>query len=64
MSILHIKQKRKFSVESKEDLNVFSEYIKTSSWGPNGCPFTIEYPWVNVPDMIKDKLVKKHLDIN
>lgn len=52
--------KRKFDVNNPNDLKVYQNFIKTNSW-KNGCPFFLEWPHVNVPDMIKDKIVKEHL---
>lgn len=55
--------KRLFSVDSKEDLKIFSQYLKNSTWGKDGCPFMEEKPWRSVPDMIKDKIARKYLGV-
>lgn len=62
MAFLKIPPKRMFNINSKQDLEVFANYLKTSSWKPNGCPFETEYPWVSLPDMIKDKITRKFLE--
>lgn len=47
--------KSKFNVNSKDDLSKFKEFLETMSWnGP--CPFELEFPYLTIPDMIKDKI--------
>lgn len=55
--------KRRFDVNNKVDIDTFTKFIKTSKWGSNGCPFILEYPYLSVPDMIKDKLISVFLNI-
>lgn len=57
------RNKRLFNVNSREDVKVFKSFLQTRSWGNTGCPFAIEYPYVSIPDMIKDKLVHKYLGV-
>ena len=59
MTILNQNPRRKFNVENSKDLEIFSNFLKNSAWGPNGCPFQIEDDWISIPDMIKDKIVRK-----
>lgn len=63
MPILNQKPKRIFNVNSKSDLQVFATFLKKSTWGPQGCPFMVEEPWHSIPDMLKDKITRKHLGI-
>lgn len=58
-----IKPKRHFDVANKADVARFSSFLSTGAWGREGCPFTLEYPYLTVPDMIKDKLVHKFLKV-
>lgn len=55
--------KRKFDITNKKDLDIFKSYFTKSAWGKDGCPFELEYPYVCIPVMIKDKLVRKFLGI-
>jgi hypothetical protein len=52
-----------FNVNSKEDIAVFAEFMKKSAWGPDCCPFILEFPFLSVPDMIKSRIVNKALKI-
>lgn len=60
-SISH--SKRYFNTKSKLDVSVYKNFLVTSGWGRDGCPFIAEKPFHNVPDMIKDKLVKHFLKV-
>lgn len=62
-TMLTIKPKRNFDVNNKKDLAAFKSFMVNNAWGKEGCPFTIEEPFISIPDMIKDKLVRKHLGI-
>lgn len=52
--------KREFNPNSKEDLQEYQHFLANSSW-KNGCPFVLEWPFLNVLDMIKHKIVYRHL---
>ena len=59
-----IKQKRFFDQNSKKDLEAAKGFFATHSWRhTEGCPFILEYPYLTVPDMIKDKLIHKFLKV-
>ena len=32
------------------------KYLHTLSWGDGGCPFYLEWPYLDIPAMIKDKI--------
>ena len=50
--------KRVFDVNSKEDLKSYKNFLATRSWGKEGCPFELEWPWLTVPDMINHKIAE------
>lgn len=52
-----MQSKRFFNPKSKEDLGRYKEFVTKKSWGQTGCPFFLEFPYVSVPDMIKDKIL-------
>lgn len=58
-----IQQKRFFNVNEKKDVDVFKKFLKNRAWGKTGCPFILEEPWLSIPDMIKDKLVRHYLKV-
>lgn len=65
MSILNtlLQPKRYFDVDNKKDVEIFRKFLKNSAWGKDCCPFELEEPHLTIPDMIKDKLVRKYLKV-
>ena len=57
------KQRRKFNVDSKEDIDYYRKFLMERKWGQEGCPFLLEDPWTSVPSMIETKLVYHFLGI-
>lgn len=58
-----IRPKRFFKESSKQDIKLAKQFFQHHSWGTEGCPFILEYPYLTIPDMIKDKLIHKSLGI-
>jgi hypothetical protein len=56
--------KRPFDPSNKADLATFKEFLETGRWGLNGCPFLLTWPYLTVPDMIKDKVTKHVLKVS
>ena len=57
----HSWNRRVFDATSAEDMQVFQDFLLNSRWS-NGCPFVIEWPFLNVVDMIKNKIIYQHID--
>jgi len=53
----------RFDVNNEAHMQTAKSFFKTYKWGPTGCPFIQEVPWENIPDMLKDKITRHHLDI-
>ena len=58
-----IKPKRYFDINSRKDVQMYRGFLTNHSWGIDGCPFILEYPYLSIPDMIKDKLIHKFLKV-
>jgi hypothetical protein len=56
-------QRHFFDATAKADMKLARDFFVKHAWGPDGCPFFLEVPWLNVPDMLKDRISKYHLDI-
>lgn len=56
--------KRFFNAKSKKDMILAKRFIKEQTWGSDGCPFYLEFPYTTVPDMIKDKVIHHVMGIN
>jgi hypothetical protein len=58
------KQKRYFDINNAEDIEVYKNFLDyNNSWGSDTCPFILEFPYLTVPDMIKDKLIYHFLGL-
>jgi hypothetical protein len=57
------KQKRYFNINDKKDVEQYRQFLINNSWGNMGCPFILEFPSLTVPDMIKDRLIRKFLKV-
>lgn len=63
MTILDMKKRRVFDVNSKQDVEAYRQFIVNKGWGSDGCPFELEYPFDNIPAMIDNKLIRYFLKI-
>ncbi len=65
MSVLAllIKPKTLFDPHSKKHITVYKNFLRSNSWGVSGCPFVLEFPYLTIPDMIKDKMIHKLLGV-
>jgi hypothetical protein len=56
----HVWQKREFNPTNKEDLQEYQYFLNNGKW-KQGCPFIVEWPFLNVIDAIKQKIINRHL---
>jgi hypothetical protein len=54
----NFQNKRIFNPSDKKDMECFKKFIKQGRWDANGCPFMLENPYISIPHMIQDKIVK------
>jgi len=50
-------QRHQFDPSSKDDLKIVRKFLHDNKW-ENNCPFHLEWPYLDIPSMIKDKIVK------
>lgn len=51
-------QRHQFDASKDSDLELVKKYLHKNSWGTDGCPFYLEWPYLDIPGMIKDKITK------
>lgn len=61
LEMMQSQKRHQFDVSSKKDLEVVKKFLATNEWGPDGCPFYLEWPFLNVPDMLKDRITRHFL---
>jgi hypothetical protein len=58
-----VRQRRYFDVSSALDIKLVKSFFIKSAWGNTGCPFLLEEPFTNIPDMIRYKITNVFLGI-
>ena len=58
-----VRQRRYFDVGSVLDIKSFKTFVINDAWGHTGCPFFLEEPFTNIPDMIRYKITNVFLGI-
>ena len=58
-----VTRKRIFNPLSKEDKREFAFFLEKKRWSSIVCPFELEWPYLTVPDMIKDKITHHMLKV-
>jgi hypothetical protein len=53
--------RREFNPTSVEDLNEYRYFLQKQKWRGT-CPFILEWPFLNIMQMIEHKIVRKHLN--
>ena len=59
-----VKTKIPFDEMNLSHIDIYKKFISSRRWGDEGCPFMLEFPYLTIPDMIKDKLMYKFLKVN
>ena len=52
----NLNQRHLFDPSSKEDLKKVKYFLHSLSWGDGGCSFYLEWPYLDIPSMVKDKI--------
>ena len=52
---MNLYQRHQFDPSSKEDMKAVRKFLHINKW-ENNCPFYLEWPYLDVPTMIKDKI--------
>lgn len=52
----------KFDPRKREHQLAFAFYLKYNKWGEDGCRFTLESEWTNIPDMCRSKLFSYYFE--
>ena len=53
----NINQRHPFDPSNKGDLKLVRKFLLDNKWEKN-CPFYLEWPYLDIPSMLKDKIVK------
>ncbi len=57
------RQRVRFNPAEKEHIESYRSFVVKQKWDSPGCPFELEWPYLSIPDMIKDKIINHYLKI-
>ena len=57
------RQRFRFSPEDKKHIEQYRNFLVKRKWDNPGCPFELVWPYLSIPDMIKDKIINHYLKI-
>ena len=57
------RQRIKFSADDRKHVGQYRNFLVNNKWDVPGCPFELEWPYLTIPDMIKDKIFNYYLKI-
>ena len=57
------RQRVQFNVDDRKHIDHYRNFLVNHKWDVPGCPFELEWPYLSIPDMIKDKIINHYLKI-
>ena len=57
------KLKEQFSPLNKVHMKMAAQFFRNYRWGQNGCPFQLEWPYEDIPYMLKTKITEHSLKV-
>ncbi len=57
------RQRVRFNPEDKSHVESYRYFMVNRKWENPGCPFELVWPYLSIPDMIKDKIINYQLKI-
>ena len=57
------RQRVRFSPEDKKHIDQYRNFVINRKWDNPGGPFELVWPYLSIPDMIKDKIINHYLKI-
>ena len=57
------RQRVRFSPDDKKHIDTYRHFVVKRKWENPGCPYELEWPYLSIPDMIKDKIINHYLKI-
>ena len=57
------RQRVRFNPEDTTHVAQYRNFLVNRKWDTLGCPYELEWPYLSIPDMIKDKIINHYLKI-
>jgi hypothetical protein len=55
--------KETFNPQNKNHMKMAADFFRDYRWGKYGCPFNLEWPYEDVPYMLKTKITEYTLKV-
>jgi hypothetical protein len=55
--------KETFNPLNKKHMSLATDFFRTYRWGKYGCPFQLEWPYEDIPYMLKTKITEFTLKV-
>ena len=52
-----------FNPQNKNHMSMVRDFFRDHRWGKDGCPFVLEWPFEDIPYMLKTKIVEHTLKL-
>jgi hypothetical protein len=52
-----------FNPKNKNHMSLAHDFFRDFRWGQYGCPFALEWPYEDIPYMLKTKITEHHLGL-
>ena len=52
-----------FDPKKKNHMSLARDFFRDNKWGQFGCPFVLEWPYEDIPYMLKTKIVEHTLNL-
>lgn len=60
IEMMQLHQRHQFDPSNKDDLKSARKFLHELKW-ENGCPFYLEWPYADIPYMLKTKITEYYL---
>ena len=57
------RQRTRFDPADRKHIDHYRNFLVKRKWDSPGCPFELVWPYLSIPDMIKDKIINHYLKI-
>ena len=55
--------REQFNPKNKNHMSMTRDFFRDYRWGKHGCPFILEWPFEDIPYMLKTKIVEHTLNL-
>lgn len=61
IEMMNLYSRHQFDPNNKDDLRAARKFLHENKWDKGGCPFHLEWPYADIPYMLKTKITEYYL---